>query len=182
MEDHIIDPEKADALEDPGRYRLCSREELVYAIDGCHRVVDLGSGTGFFTDDIATVAETVHAVDTQAEMHAYYREKGVPANVTLHHADAAAIDDLVADAAVSICSAHELDLPATLSTLASVLVPGGQLFVVDWSANAEGDVGPPREHLYTATEAARHFEEHFDVTTAVERYNTFLLTAKTSKS
>lgn len=177
MADHIIDPGQAGALRDPHRYRLCSREELLGAIDDGTTVVDVGSGTGFFTDDMAAVAETVHAVDMQAEMHEQYRDHGVPENVQLHHAEAAAIGALSADVIVSLFSVHELELDAALPTLASVLNPGGRVFVVDWSAAAATDDIPPRDHLHTAGDAAARFEEYFDVVEATERHDTFRLQA-----
>ena len=53
---HTFDAEKAGRLEDAGRrYQSVSREELVGALDltGAETVADLGSGTGFYTDDVA---------------------------------------------------------------------------------------------------------------------------------
>ena len=177
MDDHIIDPEQADALRDPLRYRLCSREELLGAVRGAKTVVDVGSGTGFFTDDIAAVADTVYAVDMQAEMHAHYREHGVPENVELRHADAGDIGTLTADAVVALFSVHELDLETALPAIASVLRPGGRLFVVDWSAAAGSEDGPPQSHRYTAATAAERFSEYFKIADTTERHETFRLEA-----
>jgi len=77
---HTFPVDRADALEDPGRYRYCSREELLTMLepsaDGV--VADLGSGTGFYADDVAPFVETLYAVDVQSPMHDRYREKGVP--------------------------------------------------------------------------------------------------------
>src|SRR6056297_3512960 len=97
---HTFDAESADRLEDVSRYRYLSREELVAALgagadgqvsaDGdatLGRVADLGSGTGFYTDDVAPFADEVRAVDVQSAMHDRYREKGVPENVEFVTAD-----------------------------------------------------------------------------------------------
>lgn len=46
---HTFPIERADKLEDPSRYRFCSREELLemLATEAEDVVADLGSGTGF---------------------------------------------------------------------------------------------------------------------------------------
>ena len=102
---HTYDVARADNLEDSGRYEYCSAEELLGAADlsAEDRVLDVGSGTGFYTDVLAGVADRVYAVDLQPAMAAYYRDKGVPAEVSPVAADAGTLplpDDAV-DAAVS---------------------------------------------------------------------------------
>ena len=69
-----------DKLEDAQqRYRFLSAEELLWALssDGDETVADFGSGTGFYTDDVAPAVDQVYAVDIQEAVHDYYREKGV---------------------------------------------------------------------------------------------------------
>jgi len=79
---HTFDPAKADRLEDPSRYRFCSREELVGALDGeTSHLVDLGSGTGFYTRELAPFVDRISAVDIQPAMHELFSKNGVPANV-----------------------------------------------------------------------------------------------------
>lgn len=56
MGHHTFDADGADKLERPERrYRFFSFEELLWALalSPEDTVADLGSGTGFFTDDIA---------------------------------------------------------------------------------------------------------------------------------
>lgn len=177
MDDHMIDPEQAEKLEEPGRYRILSKEELLATIDRGDTVVDIGSGTGFFSDEMAAVAERVYAVDFQAEMHEYYQNKGVPENVELVHSRASTVDIDEADLVVSILSAHEIDLEAALATFEAILGGSGRLFIVDWSANAETDGPPPREKRYTAAETAEVVGRRFEVVEAEERYDTFRLVA-----
>jgi len=89
---HTFDADKAERLEDPGvRYRWVSAEELIGPLAPTESdvVADLGSGTGFYTDDVAPLVDTVYGVDLQAEMHEFYREKGVPKNVELVASDVA---------------------------------------------------------------------------------------------
>src|SRR6056297_2575850 len=86
MGHHTFDSSRADKLEQADRrYRFLSAEELLWALEptSTDTIVDLGSGTGFYTDDVAPHADRVYAVDIQAEMHDHYREKGVPENVEL---------------------------------------------------------------------------------------------------
>ncbi|MFB6100305.1 MAG: class I SAM-dependent methyltransferase [Candidatus Nanohalobium sp.] len=177
-EDHVIDAEKADKLEDESRYRILSREELLAQVEEGDTVLDVGSGTGFFTDDIAEKAGKVYAVDFQKGMHDYYRKKGVPENVELVHSKVSEVElGEEADLVVSILSLHEIDLEKSLKRFEEVLADDGKIFVVDWSRNAEKDDVPPREKLYTADEAGVKFSDCFDVEQSLERHDTFILKA-----
>jgi len=178
---HTFPIERADALEDPSRFEYCSAEELVGAagLAGDDTVLDVGSGTGFYTDRLAAVAERVYAVDVQAAMAAYYREKGVPAAVHPIAADAARLP-LPADAvdiAVSTMTYHELPADAR-GELARVVRPGGRLVVVDWTAAGTGATGPPLEERFDAwTAAAAIADAGFTVDRAESRRETFRLSA-----
>ncbi|ADJ15531.1 class I SAM-dependent methyltransferase [Halalkalicoccus jeotgali] len=181
---HTYPVERAAELEDASRYRFCSREELLglLALDGTETVVDLGSGTGFYTDDVAPFAERVHAVDLQEEMHDLYREKGLPGNVTPVTADVAdlPLGDGECDAAVTTMTYHEFYGEAALSELRRVLRSGGRLVVVDWSRAGTGDEGPPREERYDLESATAQLEEAgFSIEYSTERPETFALRAST---
>ena len=101
---HTFDVERADALEDPGRFERLSAEELIgaAALADDDRVLDVGSGTGFYTDVLASVAGRVYAVDVQPAMAVRYRQKGVPEGVRLLAADAGRLP-LPADAIDVTC-------------------------------------------------------------------------------
>jgi protein-L-isoaspartate O-methyltransferase len=63
---HTFDADRGDKLKDAQRrYRFFSAEELLWALspDGDETVADLGSGTGFYTDDVAPAVDHVYAVD-----------------------------------------------------------------------------------------------------------------------
>ncbi|NHN40910.1 class I SAM-dependent methyltransferase [Halorubellus sp. JP-L1] len=179
---HTFPVERADALEDPSRYRYCSREELVaaLALDGSETVADLGSGTGFYTDDVAPFAGSVYAVDVQSEMHDAYREKGVPANV---QTVTAAVDDLPfgdgeLDAAFSTMTHHEYASEAAFAELRRVLASGARLVTVDWSATGIGEDGPPTDERYALEDAAYALETAgFEVVAGSERPETYRLVA-----
>jgi SAM-dependent methyltransferase len=213
---HTFDPESADRLEDESRYRYCSREELVGALglgstreesaaavesgpDGDATIADLGSGTGFYTDDVAPFAGEVKAVDVQDEMHELYREKGVPENVELVTADIGDLPfgDGELDAAFSTMTFHEFagsgseddeggEMNASTEVdagsevaVARVLRDGGRFVVADWTASGDGESGPPVSERYDCDEAVELLENAgFDIVRADERPETFLLIAE----
>ena len=182
MGHHTYDVEKAENLEDEGRYRYLSAEEfrsLVRPASG-ETLADLGSGTGFYTDLLATDVETLYAVDVKPEMHEYYREKGLPESVETVTADVSGLpfsaDEL--DGAASTMTYHEFVGDDTLAELARVLRPGGRLVLVDWSARGDGESGPPveeREDLAAAVDALG--DAGFRIVRGEERDETFVVVA-----
>ncbi|MEF8855999.1 MAG: class I SAM-dependent methyltransferase [Haloplanus sp.] len=177
---HTFDSDRAAALEDAAeRYRYCSREELhgLVAPHSEMRLADIGSGTGFYTDDLALHAGAVYAVDVQAVMHDHYREKGVPETVELVEADAAdlpfATDEL--DAVVSTMTFHEFADAAALQEVARALRPGGRLVTVDWDRDGAGEAGPPRDETYGLDDAVSlQTDAGFVVERAERRPETFV--------
>jgi len=184
---HTFDAERADKLEDAAsRYRYCSAEELLHALATSPDdvVADLGSGTGFYTDDVAPFVDTLYAVDVQEAMHDKYREKGVPENV---HLITATIDEFVPeqplDAAFSTMTYHEFHSDDALDRIASGLADGGRLVLVDWAASGSGDAGPPVDERYGVEEVGGHLEAHgFTVERADARPQTWLVVARAPES
>ncbi|MFB1066806.1 class I SAM-dependent methyltransferase [Natrinema sp. H-ect4] len=180
---HTFDASRADKLEEAGkRYRFLSAEELLWALSlsPADTVADLGSGTGFFTDDVAPYADEVYAVDVQEEMQDYYREKGIPENVTLVTSDVSDLpfDDGGVDAAFSTMTYHEFASAESLAEIRRVLAPAGRLVVVDWAATGTGENGPPVDERYSADEAADALREvGFAIEHEAVRPETFLLIA-----
>ncbi|MES3518068.1 MAG: class I SAM-dependent methyltransferase [Natronomonas sp.] len=176
---HTFDPGRADELEETDRYRHLSVEELIgaSAVSGDDVVVDLGSGTGFYTDDFAAVAERVYAIDVQPLMHRLYREKGLPPNVESIAADGGHVplSDRVADVVVSTMTHHEL--PArTASEAARLLRPGGRIVVADWTADGPGEAGPPLDERFdTWWVASTLSDAGFEITRAESRRETLFV-------
>jgi len=181
---HTYDADRAANLEDPTRFRYCSREELLEWLGASVRsdavVADLGSGTGFYTDEVAPYVERIYAVDVQEAMHDHYRAKGVPETVELVTAEVADLplaDDAL-DGAFSTMTYHEFAGDDALAELRRVLAPGAPLVTVDWSADGEGAAGPPTDERYDRERALAHHEDaEFAVERAASRPETFVLVA-----
>jgi len=183
MGHHTFDSEQASALERAERYRYLSREELLSLLaPGAGDVVaDFGSGTGFYTDDVAPYVDTLYAVDLQEEMHDVYRAKEVPENVDLVTADVSDLpfEDDALDAALSTMTFHEFASEESLAEGRRVLAPGGRIVVVDWGAGGEGESGPPTDHRYDVGEAASMFvDAGFSIERAESRRETFVVVAR----
>lgn len=180
---HTFDVSRADKLEDAARrYRYVSADELRWALGATKTdvVADLGSGTGFYTDDIAPLARRVYAVDIQPGMHDYYREKGVPENVDLV---TSGIDDLpfetgALDGAFSTNTYHEFASDDAIEEVVRVIAPGGRLAIADWTSAGRGEAGPPLDERFSADDAAAAIDDAgFRVEYVFERSETFLLVA-----
>jgi ubiquinone/menaquinone biosynthesis C-methylase UbiE len=183
---HTFDVDRAEFLEDEGRFRYVSVDELLALFDPAleDTVADLGSGTGFYTDTVAPEVGTVHAVDVQPEMHDFYREKpgGAPENVQFVTAEVSDLPfaDGSLDGAFSTMTFHEFASEEALAEVARVLDVGARFGVADWSANGRGEAGPPHEERYDLAAAEAYCEaagltvEHGD-----ERRETFVLSVGT---
>jgi SAM-dependent methyltransferase len=180
---HTFPVERADDLDDVSRYASLSVDELVFALDPDPgtTVADLGSGVGFYTDDVAPFVGQLYAVDVQPAMHEAYRERGVPENVD---PVTAGVDDLPfaddeLDAAFSTMTYHEFHSEAALDETARVLRPDGRLVLADWTATGEGARGPPIDERFSAPDVVDHLESRgFTVERADDRPETFLVTAR----
>ena len=172
-------PERFQHLNDPGRLRSqVSEQDLVrlLGLRGDEDVLDLGSGTGFYTDRIAVLTTgTVYAVELQPEMNDHYRERGVPANVRLtlgdmtalptDPAEGGALRPASVDVACAIATWHETGGKLDLEGLATILRPKGRLLVIDWRKDAESwESGPPVDIRFSKEEVTQALAPFFTVT------------------
>ena len=180
---HTFDAEQAAELDRTERYRWVSAEELIGPLVGTDAAVvaDLGSGTGFYTDDVAPHVETVYGVDVQPEMHDRHRRKGPPENVELVASDVTELpfaDDEL-DGAFSTMTYHEFASDAAVAELARVVKPGGVVVTFDWAGDGAGEHGPPVEERFTTADAVASFEAAgFDVASASARTETLRVVAR----
>lgn len=182
---HTFPVERADALDDPVRYRFCSREELLELLDPAptDRVADLGSGTGFFSFEVAPFVGTLIAIDLQAAMHQRFREKGIPRNTHLLTGGISRLplDDDVLDLAFSVDTHHEYFSEDAMDELARSIRPGGRLVTIDWSATGTGEEGPPLEERFGPKDIIGQLESAgFEVLVRRERLETFAIVARRS--
>ena len=175
---HTFDADQAERLERPGRYRWVSAEELVGPLveADAEVVADLGSGTGFYTDDVAAHVGTVYGVDVQPEMHDRYREKGTPENVELIASDVADLPfaDGELDGAFSTMTYHEFASDAAIAEIARVVRSDGVVATFDWAGDGAGEQGPPVDERFAAADAVEALEAAgFEVVAAATRTETF---------
>lgn len=182
---HTFDVDRADRLEETSRYRFLSREELLskLAIDDQELVIDLGSGTGFYSDDVAPYVQTLLALDLQQPMHDYYQSKGVPETVELLTGEIQSlpVSTNSVDAAYSTMTYHEFASESAIGELNRILKPEGRLVLVDWASDGEGASGPPVEERFSAKEAVEAVQNGgFSIETLDVRKETFLLVCSVS--
>lgn len=179
---HTFPVERADALDDPARYRYCSREELIDMMDPSpdDLVADLGSGTGFYTADVAPFVGKVYAIDIQEAMHELHREHGIPSNTELVTSELSdiPIDNDQIDLAFSIMTHHEYVDDPTMIEIGRIIRPGGRLITVDWSKNGSGEEGPPLDERFTTKAVVEHLESAgFTIETTRTRPETMAVSA-----
>lgn len=121
-------------------------------------VVDLGSGSGYFTRRFAEAlgaTGTVYAVDVEREMLAYVERSLPPATaratveLILANPEQPGLPPASADL-IFLCNVyhHLEERPAYFTRLASALKPGGRVAVIDFYHDERaGNVGFPRRHL-----------------------------------
>ena len=178
---HTFDPAETARLEDPSRFRFCSREELLQYLPRDGQVLDIGSGSGYYTDEIAPFVAGVVALDLQPAMHEQYQTRGLPDNVRTVAGDAETLpltDNSLAGA-FSTMTYHESASPVAATELARVLVPDAPAVIVDWSSKGQRESGPPLAERYSATQARERLTAAgVRVDHATERSETFHLVAR----
>jgi len=166
-----FNPDRAHRLDDVRRLETqVSESDLarLLALRGDEDLLDLGSGTGFYTDRMAALTKgAVYAVELQPEMNERYRARGLPANVRLVPGDitdlsTVALGPQTVDVACTIATWHEIEGRLDLVGLIKTLRPAGRLVVVDWRRDAESwESGPPAGIRSTKEEVAAALRAYF---------------------
>jgi len=176
---HTFDPDRAEQLDDPTRYAYLSVDEFLALFDPepDDVVADIGSGTGFYTGDVAAVAGTVYAVDIQPEMHEIHREKGMSDNVVPVTAGVETLPiDEPLDAVVSTMTFHEFATPDAMDAIVDALGESGRVALADWTSSGTGTRGPPLAERYDVADAVELCEAAgITVHRAEDRRETFVL-------
>ena len=155
-----FDPARAAILDDPARFGYVPVDELLsnLEIPSGGTLVDFGTGTGLYAIEIARRRTDVRvlALDEQPQMLAHVREaiaRSALTNVEAVSSDALSTLLGSADRILALNVLHELGDTA-LGEVRSLLADGGSVLFVDWNAEVERPVGPPRDHVYGVAEAA----------------------------
>lgn len=182
MGHHVFDPSNAERLEDPARFRFCSREELLQHLprNSDSRILDVGSGSGFYTEELAPFLGNVVGLDLHHTMHTRYVDRGVADNVSLVTGEAESLPfrDETFDGVVSTMTFHESATNDSLEELHRTMRKDAPVVIVDWSGNGGGEAGPPTDERYDVIEACRLLvTAGFTIRIAAERTETFLVVA-----
>ncbi len=160
-----FDPARAARLDDPARFAYLPPAEVLALIDAppgaC--VVDFGTGTGTYAIAIARLRPDLEiiALDEQPEMLGLLGAKLVTEtapNVKPVSNEALATLHRRADRVLAVNVLHELG-DAALHDLGALMKPAGRALFIDWNAEVERPVGPPRDHVYNASEARLRLEQ-----------------------
>ncbi len=154
-----FDLTKIARLDDVGRFETM-RPEVMWESLGSPQpqsIVEIGAGTGLFSERFAEFAPqaTVYAADVEADMLDWMREhrEGVAQGriiPVMSEETAVPLPDASADLVMMLNLHHELADPASIYSEAwRLLIPGGQILVVDWAAT-ETPKGPPMAIRATA--------------------------------
>lgn len=159
-----FDPARAALLDDPSRFGHLPPNEVfeMLAAPNGGRVVDFGTGTGTYAIELARGRPDleVMALDEQQAMLDLLAAKPSAqklSNLVLVHTDKITKLNGTADRVLTINVLHELGDEA-LGALIALLKSNGTVLAVDWNADVERPVGPPRDHVYTPAEARERME------------------------
>jgi SAM-dependent methyltransferase len=159
-----FDPGQADMLDDASRIDYLPPEKILGLLDppSGSLVVDFGAGTGTYAILLARARPdvTVIALDEQPAMLERLHAK--PEAQRLNNLRAILPNQMKpyrgrADRVLGLNVLHELGDEA-LGELGSLLSAGGFALCIDWNAEANRPVGPPKSHVYTPVEAVARLE------------------------
>ncbi|HTW83614.1 MAG TPA: class I SAM-dependent methyltransferase [Candidatus Sulfotelmatobacter sp.] len=156
---HRFDPRRSALLDDEARFAHVPPDELLALLelpaDGL--LLDFGTGTGTYALAIARARPDVRvlALDEQDAMLDQLRAKLAAA--PLPNVEPIGPDALPAlrggvERILALNVLHELGDDA-LAHLRALLAPAGRAVIVDWNADVERPVGPPRDHVFGEREA-----------------------------
>jgi SAM-dependent methyltransferase len=159
-----FDAGRAAILNDTARFAYISLDSLLAELAPAPSatLVDFGAGTGLYAIALAQRRPDLRivALDEQPAMLEHLRAAIERAGVTnVEAVDRSALDTLRgrADAVLALNVLHELG-DAALDELRELLTREGVALFVDWNADVERPVGPPRDHVYSTDDAVRRLE------------------------
>jgi len=169
-----FDPARAARLDDPARFEYLPPADVLTLLDAPHgaTVVDFGTGTGTYALEIARLRPDLHviALDEQPQMLDLLRAKLQTESLSnVEPVGTEALPRLrrTATRILAINVLHEVG-DAALAGLHELLAADGSITVIDWNAEIPENpdrllgrpVGPPRDHVYTPSEARARLEKN----------------------
>ena len=159
-----FDPRRAALLDDPARFEYLPPDRLIELLDAPTggRVIDFGAGTGTYAIELARRRPDLEVIafDEQPQMLEMLKAK--PVARELPNLKPTLVGEVTlagsAERVLAINVLHELGDEA-LKELAAMLKPGGHAVVMDWNSEVDRPVGPPRDHVYTPSEARHRLAE-----------------------
>ncbi|GAC1309727.1 MAG: hypothetical protein NVSMB21_16620 [Vulcanimicrobiaceae bacterium] len=171
-----FDPARSSVLDDAARFAYVPPERVVALLDVATgaTVLDFGTGTGTYAIELARrlPATTVVALDEQPVMLERLRAKpGVAALANLRPIAPAGVPAYARriDRIFALNVLHELGDDA-LASFGILLAPGGTALVVDWNADVDRPVGPPKDRVYGVAAARARLERNGFAVEALDRF------------
>lgn len=158
--------EKFEKLESTDRYDSMKPVERLRAvgIQQGDRVLDIGSGTGFYSRAAAQLVGNtgkVIGIDILEEMLERARELGLESNLEYRMSEEATfpVEDDSMDWAIMTNLYHELERPEHfIKEIHRILKKSGSVYVTDWLPKEQED-GPPVEHRIDPSVMIDDFEK-----------------------
>lgn len=158
--------EKLEKLESADRYEAMMPEERLRkaGIQQGDAVLDIGSGTGFYTRAAARLAGEngqVIGIDILSEMLEKSKELGVEPNMEYRLSEESSfpVEDDSMDWAIMTNLYHELEQPEQfIREIHRVLKKSGSVYVTDWLPKEQED-GPPVEHRIDSSVMIENFRK-----------------------
>ncbi len=160
-----FNPARAAMLDDPARFEYLPPAEIIAALDppSCGTVLDFGAGTGAFAIELARRRPDLRVIAYDEQPGMLDLLKAKPDAARLKNLEPVLSDRAeemagIADRILAINVLHEVGDDA-LAKMIGMLKTGGSILFIDWDAAIERQVGPPRDHTYSSSEARARLEK-----------------------
>lgn len=161
---HKFPFENKNLLYDPKRKEILPIDKILRNIPEINNsiAVDLGAGTGYFTEPLAKKVKKVYAIDIEQKF-VNLLKKEFPKNknieVLLSTEDKIPLQNNSVDVVFTSTVFHELEGSATLKEIKRILKKQAIFVVIDWKKE-KTPIGPPIKERKTMQEAITTCKVH----------------------
>lgn len=179
MSERRFDPSQMEKLDNPERRKALPPDELLkmIPIEKDNIVLDLGSGTGYFTIPAAELTkESVYALDVEPKMLSFLEGKVEEEGLENIKLIQGVIEDIPLDndsvnRVIASFVLHEVEpLSRGIDEIHRVLQEGGICFCLEWEKKPM-EQGPPLHHRIHSDDMKKAFEQK-GFTIHTEKYPT----------